>query len=208
NRTPSSTDTASWEACLAGGQSYANARANFTGTQEAFNLSGGTRQSWVVYLYNKVLGRNPQNGEEQGWVNGLNTGRYVRSQVAIAFLASKEITQDLARQWYAAYTPGGAAAPTADQLEAIGWDLRHGRRTEEQALTLLLAGNGDYVNTQREGSWVRALYQDVLFRAPAPADTANLLSQLEAGAAPYAIAGAIVKSDEARGLLVQSWYQT
>ena len=208
NRTPTGSDIASWEAYLAGGQSYANAQANFAGSQEAFNLSGGTNQSWVVYLYNKVLGRNPQNGEEQGWVNGLNTGRYVRSQVAIAFLASKEITQDLARQWYAAYTPGGASAPTADQLEAIGWDLRQGRRTEEQALTLLLAGNGDYVNTQREGSWVRALYQDVLFRAPAPADTANLLSQLEAGAAPYAIAGAIVKSDEARGLLVQSWYQT
>src|SRR5207253_3969443 len=120
NRTPTGSDIANWEAYLASGQSYANAQANFAGSQEAFNLSGGTNQSWVVYLYNKVLGRSPRNGEEQGWVNGLNTGKYVRSQVAIAFLASKEITQDLARQWYAAYTPGGAAAPSADQLEAIG----------------------------------------------------------------------------------------
>src|SRR5439155_1248352 len=78
------TDLQNWRNFLAQGNGYANAEANFVGSQEAFNLAGGTNDRWVTFLYQKVLNRPPAAGEGQGWVDLLNSGKLVRSQVAVS----------------------------------------------------------------------------------------------------------------------------
>ncbi|HLJ96876.1 MAG TPA: DUF4214 domain-containing protein, partial [Gemmataceae bacterium] len=142
------------------------------------------------------LGRTPAQPEVDGWVNALNAGTLSRIQVASAFLLSPEYTNRLVDAYYAAYQPGGLNTPPADDLEAMGMDLRSGH-TEVNALTQMLTANGDYVSTQPQGSWVRALYHDVLARSAGPGEVASWLTLMEGGTPNSAVANAIVSSPEA-----------
>jgi hypothetical protein len=192
-----------WLGALASGATWASVQANIVASQEAFNGAGGTNAAWVTYLYQKVLGRTPSQGELNGWVNPLNAGTITRPQVAFGFLLSREFTGRVVDYFYATYKPNGLTAPPADDLQAMGMDLRAGR-TEESALVQMLTSNGDYVSMQQQGSWVRALYQDVLDRQPGSAETAAWLGAFEAGASYSAIANAIVSSSEANSVLLST----
>jgi hypothetical protein len=196
-----------WLSALAHGDSYAVVKEDIIGSAEAFQLAGGTNQGWVTYLYQKVLGRTPSGSEASGWVNALNAGRMTRPQVAAGFFLSREYTSNLVAQFYSTYRPGGLATAPADDLEAAGWDLRRGR-TEEYVLTNILVGNGDYLSTQQEGSWIRAIYRQVLQRTAAASDGAYWLKQMENGATYGSIAEAIVRSYEYNTELIQGYYQT
>jgi hypothetical protein len=85
----------------------------------------------------------------------------------------------------------------------MGMDLRAGH-TEESVLFQMLTANGDYVLMQQAGSWVRALYQDVLDRQPGPSETAAWLGVLQSGASFTAIATAIASSSEANSLVIST----
>jgi hypothetical protein len=203
NRPPEPTGLTTWLNYLAAGNTWATAQANIAGSLEAFHDAGGTNTAWVTYLYQKILGRNPSQSELNLWVPPLNAGQITRPQVVLGFLLSPEKTNALVDAFYATYRPGGLAAPPADDLEAMGWDLRTGHR-EEGALVNLLTANGDYVSVQPQGAWVRALYQDVLHRGAAPSETALWLTNLEHGMAMSSVAAIIVTSSEANAQLVST----
>ena len=209
-RSPSNTDVNSFLNILAQPKSYAYAQANIVGSQEAFNRAGGTNAAWVVYLYQKVLGRNPAGGEENYWINGLNAGTFNRPNVAFGFLLSKEYTQRVVAGDYSAYQPGGLATPPADSLQVAGFALRNhnfNANTEEQVLTSILVGNGDYVATDRIGSWLRAIYNDVLGRPISTPELVNWETGVEdQGFTFTTIAYGVVRSHEANDRLVAQYY--
>lgn len=206
-RTPDAGGLENWRSRLASGQTYAWVQANLIASAEAYNLAGGTNQAWVIYAYQKLLARTPQNGEANGWINSLNSGLSSRFQVAQNLLRSREYTERVIQSWYQTYQPGGRATAPADSLAALGWDLRRGR-PEEAAIINVLVSNGDYVRTQMEGSWLRAVYADILRRPGSAAEVANWLRYLEAGNSMASLATLIIKSTEYRTLLVNGWYQS
>jgi len=204
----------SWLGVLNQGYNFAQAQGLLLGSPESFQKSGpngpasATNQTWAVYLYQRVLGRTPQGGEEAFWVNGLNGGLQTRD-VALGFLLSQEYTQNLVRKWYATYRLGGTT-PAADTLAAAAWDLRRGV-TEETVLVRLFtqgltAATSDYLVTHPEGSWLRALYQDVLGRPASAADAVHWLRGFEGGLNYSAVANAIVRSPERHALIVQGYF--
>jgi hypothetical protein len=206
-RSPDPTGLNTWLSALAGGATYADVQESIAGSPEAFQLAGSTNQGWVSYLYQKVLGRSPSGGEATGWINALNSGRMNRVQVASSFFLSHEYTTKLITHYYSVYKPGGISVVPPGALEAAGWDLRRGR-SEEYVLTNILEGNGDYVGTQQEGSWVRAVYKEVLGRYPSPSEVAYWLQQMEGGTTYASIAEAIVRSGEYNTDLVLGYYQS
>jgi hypothetical protein len=193
-----------WTGVLNGGQSFSFIQTYLTSSAEGFNLAGGTNSAWVTFLYRTVLGRAPGNSELTYWTNQLNANATNRFLIAQGIVRSAEATNNEVRQWFASYAPGGVTAPSAEQLEAMGWDLRRGR-PEDAVITDMMVSKGDYVSTQREGSWVRALYADVLQRAATSGDVAYWLSTMEAGNSAGAIASGIVKSSEYHRLQVRAW---
>jgi hypothetical protein len=203
NRSPDSTGLAAWLNALADGVSWAQAQAAFAGSPEAYADGGGTNSGWLTYLYQKILGRSPTQGELNLWLPLLSSGQLTRTQVATDFLLSAEKTNGLVDSFYATYQPGGLTTPPADDLEAMGWDLRTGH-TEENVLTALLTSSGDYVSTQPQGSWIRALYQDVLARSAGPAEVTLWLKNMEQGMSMGTIATIVVNSSEANAQLVST----
>ncbi len=195
-----------WQNYLAAGNTYASVEAQFVGSPEAFNDAGGTNSGWITYLYQKILHRNPAQFEVNLWVTPLNAGQITRPQIAQRFFLSIEMTNNLVVSWFQQYHPNGLTTPSADNLQAMAFDLRRGR-TEEQVLTDMLDAQGDYVTTQVEGGWLRAAYLDVLQRPISPGETVFWLQQIEAGLGLGNIASAIAHSGEAYNVLVQGWYQ-
>jgi hypothetical protein len=194
-----------WSSVL-NSQSYAFVQANITASPEGFTLAGNTNTGWVSFLYRTALGRSPGGSEASFWINSLNTNSASRFQIALGILLSQEATNRVVTQWYATFQPGGLSTPPIDSLAALGWDLRRGRR-DEDLLANLLVSRGDYVITQTEGAWIRALYQDVLQRAATGPDVASWLGSMESGAPANAVASAFVKSSEYHKLLIRTWIQ-
>ncbi len=204
-----------WLGVLNQGNTFAQAQALVLGSPESYFRSGpagnasATNQTWTVSLYQRVLGRTPQNGEEAFWVNGVNSGQFQRQDVARGFLLSQEYTERLIRRWFATYRLGGATPP-ADTLRAAGWDLRRGVSEETVLKRLftqgLAGGTADYLATQQEGSWLRALYQDALGRPLSSAEAVNWLAQLEGGQTYATVGNAIVRSPERHTQIVQGYY--
>jgi hypothetical protein len=195
-----------WTGVLNSGQSFSYIEMYLTSSAEGFNLAGGTNSAWVGFLYRTVLGRAPGNSELTYWTNQLNTNATNRFLIAQGIVRSPEATNKQVNQWYGAYAPGGVTAPSGEQLEAMGWDLRRGR-PEDAIIADMTVSKGDYVSTQKEGSWVRALYADVLQRGATSGDVAYWLGTMEAGNSAGAIASGIVKSSEYHRLQVGAWIQ-
>jgi hypothetical protein len=210
-RSPSQQDLSDYRAIFAQPRSDAFVQANVIGSQEGFNRGGGTNQGWVTFLYQRVLGRTPSGGEDQYWVSGLNSGAFNRPDVAYGFLLSKEYSQAIVRNLYRLY---GFGTPSADSLQTAGYVLRapdrnFNRNTEERATALLLASRGDFTATERNGSYLRALYQDVLGRSISAGELINWMTVIEDQRAPLSVvASAVIRSGEANDRLVASWFAT
>ena len=196
-----------WQAFLAAGNSYNTARAGIIASVEAFNNAGGTNTGWVTYLYQTLLGRTPGTGEADGWLQLLNSGQLNRSQLVPRFQGAPETLQRLINSWYAGFTPNGQSTAATDNLAAMSWDIRRGK-PEEQVLRDMLTGNGDYLTLHNEGTWIRALYQDLLLRQPGVGEMTSLITALEVGQTNYnAIASNVVRSNEYNHVLVDSWFR-
>ena len=206
-----------WLDFLEVGNTFARAQAQILGSLEAFLLSGpsgatsATNRTWVNYLYIRLLGRAPQNGEENGWVNALNSLAISRPNLAFQFLMSQEQTQTRVKDWYADYEIGASTTPPAATLQLAGYDLRRGL-TEETVLQRLLVNgldstSSDYLDLTTEGSWLKALYRDVLKREAGASDLIFWLQQIEAGQSISSIASRIDRSTERHNALVKGYYR-
>ena len=192
-----------YQQAMSAGTSYATLQAAIVASQEAYLRAGGTSASWVDYLYQKVLGRAASGGEDAGWIAYLNANPNNRTLIALTFLHSDETLLALTSGWYRTY---GNSSPLVDSQAGMIMDLRRGK-TEEQCLTDMLNSLGDYLSTQQEGSWIRAIYPNLLQRAITPGETIGWLQALQHGVTYNSIAKAILESNEYLGLLVSGWFQ-
>jgi len=195
-----------WENFLAAGQSYAAAQANILGSPENFSLAGGTNTLWVTYLYKTLLGRAPDTTGLNAWVSDLNKNLVTRSQVALNFLTSPEKEDAFVASVYQKYVPGGLKTPPVDDLAQLAWDLTRGV-TEEQAITAIMVTQGDYVSVSESGSFIRAIYNDELNRAPTPAETASWIAQMQAGMTFNQVAYTISHSEEHDVIIATLWFE-
>jgi hypothetical protein len=193
-----------YQNAMSAGTTYAALEAGILGSQESFNFAGGTNATWVPFLYQQVLGRPPGNGEAAPWINYLNANPNNRGQVAQIFFQSNEARVRLITGWYHAF---GNVTPPVDSQAALILDLGRGK-TEEQCLIDVLNSFGDYVTTQQEGSWLRAIYMQVLHRPITPGESIGWLVAFQNGSTFFSIAKAILESDEYLNDLVTGWFQS
>jgi hypothetical protein len=192
-----------YQQAMSAGTSYASLQAAILASQEAYLRAGGTSASWVDYLYQKVLGRAPAGGEDSGWIGYLNANPNNRGLIALTFLQAPEVLQARIGGWYHTYLN---TAPPLDSQAGIMMDLRRGK-TEEQCLTDMVNSLGDYLSTQQEGCWIRAVYSNLLQRAISPGETVGWLQAMQNGFTYSNISKAILESGEYLGLLVRGWFQ-
>jgi hypothetical protein len=78
-----------WLSRLRGGMTDEQLEAQFIGSSEFFQHSGGTNKSWVDEMYFDLLGRLPDAQGEAYWIQVLSGGGS-RSNVALGFAGSSE----------------------------------------------------------------------------------------------------------------------
>jgi outer membrane protein assembly factor BamB len=187
---------------MSAGATYLQLQDGIVATDEAFGHAGGTNALWVKFLYRTILGRSPGPGEDAGWLNFVTiTGN--RPLVALAFLQTPESLFRMVAHWYLQY--GLAVNPPIDSQIGILLDLYRGR-TEEQCITDMVNGLGDYLASQREGSWLRAIYMQLLQRPIGPVETVSWLADFINGVSFNTIVTTILESPEYQSNLVNSWF--
>lgn len=198
-----------YSAAIRGGATHAGLQRTLLSSAYVFNqVNGGHSPNWIRYLYRKTHGRPATNAEVNAWVAFLNARGgggtlSARLQVAGAFVTSFPFTVQTVQDWYRTFL-GNRPLPL-DGVYAASWDLRRGRQ-EEVVLQSLIAANGDYIAAHGEGSWIRALYQDLLQRSGSPAEITQFLSALERGVSMRNVAATFLHSVEYRRLYVRAWY--
>ena len=81
--------TAHWTSVIRSGRTPASVAADFYGSAEYHQLSGGTDEAWIADLYDELLLRAPEPGGVQYWVGQLAAGK-TRHDVSLAFYQSLE----------------------------------------------------------------------------------------------------------------------
>jgi hypothetical protein len=159
---------------------------------------------WIDELYLDVLG-----GE--GDVAGIATlsdrlkGGSSREDVALLLLQSVEYRTLLVQSWYQRFLH---RSPTS--AEIANWVGMLLGATDEDVEAGIL-GSDEYYNSRGGGTnagFVEALYRDILGRTPTDAEVRQWDAAFGAGATRNQVALQILKSVEARTLLINSWFQS
>ena len=101
--------------------------ASFIGSPEYYEVSGGTDALWVEAMYNNLLGRGPDDGGKNYWVNTLARGGD-RSAVAFGFAASAEREGMAVQDDYQRFLGRSAAS---DEVAYWVNAFRHGKTNED-----------------------------------------------------------------------------
>ncbi|HWB07592.1 MAG TPA: TIGR03118 family protein [Pirellulales bacterium] len=101
-RDPDDPGLAFWLSAMQNGLTLERLEADFIGSPEYFEHSGGTNQLFVDHMYFDLLGRAPETAGEAFWVNAL-TGGENRALVALGFAASAEHEGIIVRDDYLTY---------------------------------------------------------------------------------------------------------
>jgi hypothetical protein len=202
NRAPTSQELVNAASQLQTGTSTNPVRSQILTSSEFYTLSGGTANSFVVSLYQDLLGRTPQGHEADSWVNQASSGD--QAGVVTGILGSLEFRTDEVNEAYAAFLrrdpdgPGrgfflGELASNTDQTTFV-----------EQFLT-----SSEYHNNAADVLWLRRLYEDVLGRdGDLRNEMGSWLARLHNGESHATVATEIVSSNEPYTNLVARLYQT
>jgi hypothetical protein len=98
-----------WTAQMRAGLTDERLEAAFIGSPEFYQHSGGTDRAWVDAMYENLLGRLPDQGGENYWLQVLGQGAS-RSGVAYGFAASLEREGQLVQGDYRHYLHRSAGA--------------------------------------------------------------------------------------------------
>jgi hypothetical protein len=162
---------------------------------------------FVRRMFALRLGRVASDSDVAAWTDQLHNGLSLQN-AARGIEESPEARYLLVRKWYANYF---GRVPSVDNLGAfVNW-MQAGA-TEEQALAALL-GSGEYVALSSrmftsgtpDERYVRALFQQILGRAPSSTELATWVN-LKPTQNAQQVALSFLKSTEARGRLVTGIY--
>jgi hypothetical protein len=119
-------------------------RAFFAESEEFYNSAGGSPDTWINALYQRILARSPDPQGEQFWLDsyrkqlaaGVDPG-VIRFNIALAFLTSQEDFGDDVAGWFNEYL---LRAPTDAERQQYTNEMLAGAsdRQIEQEITNLL----------------------------------------------------------------------
>ena len=132
----------------------------------------------VTALYNIVLGRAPDAAGLAGWVGAIKGGTVTYNQVAYAFLHSTAYYDRVIAADYLTFAHRAAAQPEIDAWAAL---MQQGT-TEEQVADLMLNSTEFNALHADNGSFVQALYNDLLGRTASDSEVAGWDAYLAGGA--------------------------
>lgn len=197
NRAPSPSELAAQVAAL--NSTSINALATNFLTAPEFQARGGSPAGVITLYYQIILGRNPSQGEVNGWLGVLNSGTPLAT-VANRFLTSEENILDEVQPIYNAV---GQPNIGPDDLATIEFDVRDGGLTLEQVDANILGSGGHYAGTNQLVAWVRTAYRDVLGRDAAPIEVDGWMRAFDTGIfTPAQFPIQLVNSLEAREAFV------
>lgn len=139
-REAESSGRVNWVRAIAHGMRLESVASGIYGSQERFNLSGGTNRGYVEGLYRDILGREADAGGRSQWVGLLDRGQLSRTGVADAFYASVESRTARVTGLYQEIL---GRAPDAGGL--AHW-MREVTRLGDVALAATLASSQEYWN--------------------------------------------------------------
>ncbi|HQU42287.1 MAG TPA: DUF4214 domain-containing protein, partial [Pirellulales bacterium] len=114
-RSPDSSGLQYWDMQMRAGLTDEQLEAQFIGSPEYYQHSGGTDKAWVDHMYFDLLGRSPDVQGETYWVAAL-AGGAARSSVALGFAASAEREGDQVKEDYEIFL---GRLPTQSEID--GW---------------------------------------------------------------------------------------
>jgi hypothetical protein len=167
-RAPDANGLASWVGGMQHGLSDERLEAFFIGSDEYIARHGGSGASWIMGMYQDLLGRTPSQAEVNMWVNALHNGM-TPQQVAYGFAASDEREGIRIRDDYLTYL--GRAARTG---EVQGWIYAFGQGFSNEDIVAGFVGSPE--SYSRTGGntdsalWLIAAYRNVLGRTPSEQD--------------------------------------
>lgn len=157
--------------------------------------------SFVTSLYHNLLNRAPDPGGLAAWVNAINNGA-TNQQVATAIWRFGEHRTDEVNSYYESFL---GRAP--DPGEAVWINaLQNGSLNEQGVETAFLTSSEFVNNHSTPQSYINGLYQDILGRAPQPAEElvwVNILSQ----SGKFFVTAAILTSTESYTRILNTDYQ-
>lgn len=163
------------------------------------------RAAFVTKLYQDTLGRNPEDGGLDFWVQGLASGTVTQGDVASAVINSTEYRTNLIQGLYQSIL--GREAETAGLNYWLDF-FAAGHTVEEMKAQFY--GSDEYFNNQggsNEGL-VDSFYVAFLNRHAEPAGLAYWLNQLNGGETRSEVAAGIQNlSQEGSETIVQSAYE-
>jgi subtilisin family serine protease len=159
--------------------------------------------AFVEELYQDLLGRAPEPGALNGWVNSLLQG-YSRQQVAQAIWNSAEHRGREVDQFYLTYLHRAA-----DPVGRAGWVNALMAGLSETTVITVFLNSAEYLAAHASDSnFVAGLYRDVLRRSAGAAEQASWVNALQAGLSRQLLVSYILMSGEAIQHMLQPYYTT
>lgn len=119
-----------------------NVVAGMISSAEFYQSAGGTNVGWTTALYQRLLGRTPDEGGLNYWVSNLDQHKMTQQQVVLGFVRSNENFKNLIAGWHAQYL---SRAPSAQELDDYVAQMRAG--ASHRQIQLSLIDSDEYRNT-------------------------------------------------------------
>jgi hypothetical protein len=162
-RDPEPEGLSAWLDALQHGYSDEQLEAGFIGSPEFIQDSGGPGAPWIVSLYEKLLGRDPEAAGLQGWLAALQNGTSPAA-IAYGFAASAEREAQRITADYQTYL--GRLPESQDIINQ--WVSAFESGVSNEDVVAGFVGSPEYFETHgsTDWGWLRDAYQDVLGRQP------------------------------------------
>jgi hypothetical protein len=161
-RAPDAGGFQGWVNQLQNGMSPEAVEAGFVSSTEYIVERGNNAVQWLTGLYNDLLGRAPDAGGLNGWLNALASGMGP-NQVAMGFTTSFERESIIIRADYLTYL---GRVPSSPEIGAwLNFEAQGHNRAD--AAAQILASDEFFADHAKSPSrFITAVYQDVLVRTP------------------------------------------
>ena len=152
--------------------------ASLLASSEYATLHGGTNVSWVLGIYQDLLGRSPDETGLAYWLGQLDAG-VSRYQVALDIASSAEHEAIVVTNDYQTFL-GRTASPG----EIAYWVNAFEQGAQNEDVIAGFIGSAEYYNASAKGqgsntAWVDSVFQDLYQTQPTATQLALLLSQLD-----------------------------
>lgn len=201
-RSDSGVGIASWVDAMDSGLSEREVRARLFGSDEYYiNRCGSSDRAFAVSLYEKILGRSPGSGEEDGWIALFNSGQYTREGVARLFITTDEGLSSFITSTYV------DTLLNPNQAGAVYWLRSMKAQAGENAVIAALLATDDFTGGMIDNKfYVSALYHVLLGRDPDASGLHNWTTAMNNGLTRYAVSTAFINSSESHQIMVRGLY--